>query len=143
MKLAGCLAAGHDKQRQKNLPPPRKRGGDVGTESCEARSGLVGVPVVVEPVPVVVPATVVAVQVRHVQVAIRVSGTCSMPSAPPLFDAGRKSFEAGHLKVESCSGSHSPTRRTNPPTCCTKYRSPEGEYYKITLAQGVPGATPY
>lgn len=42
--------------------------------SCEARRGVVGVPVVVEPVPVAVPLLTITVEVCGVQVAIGVRG---------------------------------------------------------------------
>lgn len=50
--------------------------------SCGDRSGIVVVPVVVEPVVVPVPAVVVPVQVADVQVVVRVAVAYEMPSVP-------------------------------------------------------------
>lgn len=55
--------------------------------SCETKRGVIGIPVVVEPVPVDNHLAFVLDQVRNVEVAIAVPNeTHEMPSAPPPFE---------------------------------------------------------
>ena len=56
-------------------------------ESSETRRGVVGVPVVVKPVVVSLPVTLVEVEVPHIQVAIRVAILYKVPSVPPPIEA--------------------------------------------------------
>lgn len=73
MKLAGDLAGGGDKY-SKTLP---HNGRGRNEESCEEKRGITGVPVVVEPIDVPVPLTIVPIQIEDVAVAVRVPKNCT------------------------------------------------------------------
>lgn len=81
MRSAKCSAVGTVNLQNKTLPQ-RERNEKI----CEHRSGVVDIPLVVEPIVVPVPPVLVPVQIPHVQVAVRVAVMYQMPSKPPSFE---------------------------------------------------------
>lgn len=80
--MGRCSAVGAVNFQNKTPPPCRQRRNE---EVCERRSGVVSVPVVVEPVVVPDPLVSVPVEVTDVEVAIGVAVLYRPPSiSPPL-----------------------------------------------------------
>jgi hypothetical protein len=76
------LAVGADNFQNKTPPPYRQRRNE---EVCKRRSGIVSVPVIVEPVVVPDPLVSVPIEVTDVEVAIGVAVLYRSPSiSPPL-----------------------------------------------------------
>lgn len=60
-----------DKQKNKTLPYRERN-----EVSCETSRGVLGIPIVVEPIVVPVPLTIVPIQVQDIAVAVRVLQDC-------------------------------------------------------------------
>jgi hypothetical protein len=94
-KLAKCSVAGTD-----SLLKTQPRQGEVRNEkSFGKHSGVVVVPVVVEPVGVPVPPVAVSVEVTDVEVAVPVAVMYEAPSMPLLIEYSPSCIESGILNA--------------------------------------------
>ena len=78
-----------------NKTPPLKQ--ERNKESCERSDRILEVPVVVEPIVVPVPRTVVPVEIADVEVVVRVAVMYKKPSSPLPFECSRGCIVFGIL----------------------------------------------